>query len=126
MNTQISGGLKITFLLHFVVALLFGLGFLLIPATMLSMYGLELSGPTIYRLFGGALLGFSVSSWLGYRATTWESVRIVVIMEIFWAFLGALIFAYGLLVDDFPALAWMNVAILAAFGIAFTWFYTRR
>jgi len=126
MNTQFSQGLKTTFLIHFIVALIFGLGFLLIPNVLGNLYGLNVQEPAIYRLLGGAMLGFAVSSWLSYKATDWESVRIVVVMEIVWPTLGTLVMLYALLFAGFPVLGWLNAVILAAFAIAFGWFYFRR
>jgi hypothetical protein len=126
VNTKLSQGLKTTFLIHFIVALLFGLGFLLIPNALGNLYGLSVQEPDIYRLLGGAMLGFAASSWLSYKATNWESVRIVVVMEIVWPILGTLVMLYALLFAGFPALGWLNAIILAAFAIAFGWFYFQK
>jgi hypothetical protein len=126
MNTQLSQGLRITFLIHFIVALLFGLGFLLVPGAVGSMYGLNVQEPEIYRLLGGAMLGFAISSWLAYKATNWESVRIVVVMELVWTILGTLVMLYALLLAGFPALGWLNAVILAAFAVAFGRFYFQK
>lgn len=126
MRTQLTQGLKTTFLIHFIVALLFGLGFLLIPAVLGNWYGLKVQDWTGYRLLGGALLGFAVSSWLCYKANSLESIRIVVVMEIVWPTLGALVMLYALLFTGYPALAWINAVIFAAFAIAFGWFYFRK
>jgi len=126
MNTQLSQGLKTTFLIHFIVGLLFGLGFLLIPKALGNLYGLNVQEPEIYRLLGGAMVGFAVSSWMSYKATGWESVRIVVVMEIFWTILGTLVMLYALLFAGFPALGCLNAVILAAFAIAFGWFYLQK
>jgi len=126
MRTQLTQGLKTTFLIHFIVALLFGLGFLLIPNLLGNWYGLKVQDWTGYRLLGGALLGFGVSSWLCYKANSLESIRIVVVMEIVWPILGALVIIYALLFAGYPALAWINAVIFAAFAIAFGWFYFRK
>jgi hypothetical protein len=126
MSTQLFKRLKTTFLIHFIVSLLFGLGFLLIPDVLGNWYGLKVQDWIAYRLLGGALLGFAVSSWLSYKANSWESVRIVVLMEIVWPTLGALVTLYALLFAGFPALAWINAIILAAFAVAFGWFYSRK
>jgi hypothetical protein len=72
------------------------------------------------------MLGFAVSSWLSYKATNWDSVRIVVIMEIVWTILGTLVMLYALLIAGFPALGWINAIIFAAFAIAFGWFYFQK
>lgn len=126
MSAQLTQGLKTTFLIHFIAALLFGLGFLLIPDVLGNWYGLKVQDWTGYQLVGGAMLGFGVSSWLSYKANSWESVRIVVLMEIVWTTLGALVTLYALLLAGFPALAWINAVIFAAFAIAFGWFYFRK
>jgi hypothetical protein len=118
--------LKTTFLVHFIVGLLFGLGFLLIPVPVGSIYGLNVQEPEIYRLLGGAMLGFAFSSWLSYQASDWESVRIVVAMELFWTALGTLVMLYALLFAGFPAAGWVNAVILAAFAVAFGRFYFQK
>ena len=126
MNTQLSQGFKTTFLIRFIVALLVGLGFLLIPVAVGSIYGLNVQEPDIYRLLGAAMLGFAVSSWLAYKETNWESVRIVVVMELVWTILGTLVMLYALLIAGFPVLGWLNAVILAAFAIAFGRFYFQK
>jgi hypothetical protein len=123
---KISQGLKTTFLVHFIVALLFGLGFLFMPVLVGSWYGLNVQEPDTYRLLGAAMLGFAVSSWFAYRATDWESVRIVVVMELVWTILGTLVLLYALLFAGFPALGWLNAVILGAFAIAFGRFYFQK
>ena len=126
MGAQVPQGLKTTFLVHFIFGLLFGLGFLFIPNILGGMYGLQVQQLDLTRLLGGALLGYAVSSWLCYRETEWGSVRIVVQIEIFWTILGTLIMLYALLFAGFPPLGWLNAVILAAFAVAFSWFYFRR
>jgi hypothetical protein len=121
MDKQISSGLKTTFLIHFVVAGIFGLVLLLWG----NLAGLEIVKTAIYRLVGAALLGFAASSWLAYKETVWERVRIVVQMEIVGSALGALVILWGLAFEGLPPLEWMNVVILAGFAIAFAFFYSR-
>ena len=123
---KISQGLKTTFLVHFIVALLFGLGFLFMPVLVGSWYGLNVQEPDTYRLLGAAMLGFAVSSWFAHRATDWESVRIVVVMELVWTILGTLVLLYALLFAGFPALGWLNAVILGAFALAFGRFYFQK
>ena len=125
MDKQISSGLKTTFLIHFVVAGIFGLVLLLVPRMWGNLAGLEIVKTAIYRLVGTALLGFAASSWLAYKETVWERVRIVAQMEIIGSALGALVILWGLAFEGLPPLEWMNVVILAGFAIAFAFFYSR-
>ena len=125
MEKQIPNGLKITFLVHLIVAVIFGVGFLLIPEMLTEMLGARTIEPSTFRLVGAALLAFGVSSWLAYRQPVWEKVKIVVQLEIVWTILGVLATLWGLMFEGLPAADWMNVLILGAFALAFTYFYSR-
>jgi signal transduction histidine kinase len=125
MDEQIPYGLKITFLVHFVVAVVFGAGFLLIPEMLTGMLGARAMEPSTFRLVGAAMLAFAASSWLAYRQPVWEKVKIVVQIEIVWTVLGVLATLWGLIFEGLPAADWMNVVILGAFAVAFAAFYYR-
>jgi len=125
MEKQISKGLKITFLVHFIMAVIFGAGFLLIPEMVTGMLGARAMEPSTFRLVGAAMLAFGTSSWLAYRQTLWDRVKIVVQVEIVWTLLGVLAMLWGLTFEGLPAADWTNVLILGAFAIAFTYFYSR-
>jgi hypothetical protein len=62
--------MKTLFNINIVVALLFGLGFILIPATVLDVYDVTLSdqGITVARLFGSAILAYPVLLWYAGRS----------------------------------------------------------
>ena len=126
MEKQISSGLKVTFLLHFVVGLLFGLVMLLVPEVMGTMAGQPIVEPIAYRALGAAILGFAASSWWSYRETLWERVKIVVQMEIVWPFLFVVVAIYGILTGQLPTADWVNVVIVGGFGIAFAYFYSKH
>ena len=126
MEKQISYGLRITFLVHVIVAGIFGLVFLLIPEMFGGMMGAPIKEPSTFRLLGAALVAFAASSWFAYRATVWERVKIVVQMEIVWTILGVLATLWGLMFEGLPTADWMNVLILGAFAVAFIFFYSRR
>ena len=126
MEKQIPYGLKITFLVHVIVAGIFGLVFLLIPEMFGGMMGAPIKEPSTFRLVGAALVAFAASSWFAYRETVWERVKIVVQMEIVWTILGVLATLWGLMFEGLPTAYWMNVVILGAFAVAFIFFYSRR
>ena len=125
MEKQIPKGLKITFLVHFITAGIFGAGFLLIPEMLTEMLGARTMEPSTFRLVGAAMLAFAASSWLAYRQPAWEKVKIVVQIEIVWTVLGVLATLWGLMFEGLPAADWMNVVILGAFAVAFAAFYYR-
>jgi hypothetical protein len=122
MEKQIPRGLKITFLVHVIVAGIFGLVFLLIPDMYAKLTGLPVQdwAMSIGRMLGATQFGFAASSWLAYKETLWERVKVVVQMEVVWNILGTLAAAYGVIFGGFPFVYWTNVVIMAAFAVAFS------
>ncbi len=119
---QVPRGLRVTFLVHVIVASVFGLVFMMIPEVYAALTGLPVLdwAMSIARMLGAAQLGLAVSSWLAYKETQFERVKIVVQMEVVWSILGTLVAAYGVVFGGFPFVFWTNVVIMAAFAVAFT------
>jgi hypothetical protein len=126
MEKEILPGLKYTFLAHVILGAITGLMLLLVPEIWASWAGQTLVDPVVSRLLGAAVLGYTASSWWAYREKVWDRVRIVVEAEMVWTILGTLVFVWGLLFMQLPALYWVNTLILAGFAIAFTYYYLRE
>ena len=94
MVIEISKGLKRTFLINFIVSLVFGILLFFMVDIYLGWFGVTFNVPFFFMggLFGGALLGYACASFLAWQQTEWEKVKIVVIMEIVWHMLGVYIF----------------------------------
>lgn len=118
-----SQGLKITFLIHAVVALVFGIAMYLIPGTWATLVNWVPFDSAMTRIYGAALLALTVSSWFGYRATRWEEVRIVIQMQIAFAVLSALGGLYEALFGGAPSFVWVAIAIFVVFAVAWIYFY---
>ena len=125
-DREIPLGLRITFLAHSLVGGLVGLQHLLSPRLWTDLAGMDIAETVTWRLIGAALIGFAVASWLAYREPVWQRVRIIVVMDMVWSALGALVILWGILFEGLPPLEWLNVILLAAFAVAFTVFYVRR
>jgi hypothetical protein len=123
---KISSGLKTLFLVHCIVGLVFGLGYLLIPGKMMAIMGVTPLDEYPWRLVGAAILAFTASSWFGYKADVWDKVRIIVIAEICWTTLVVLAGLYGLFFAGQPTALWINVILMAIFAAAFGYFYSKK
>jgi hypothetical protein len=121
-----SKGLKITFLIHAIVALVFGIVLYLRPVSWALLVNWTPFDGDMTRIYGAALLALAVSSWLGYRAKRWEEVRILVLMEITLTVLSTVGELWGLLFRNTPSFAWVAVMIWVAFAVAWIYFYRRQ
>ena len=95
MQAGISSRLKLTFLIHAVVALIVGFGLLLIPAQVGTWLGVPLFAEYIVRLVGAAILSFAVSSILAFSCKHFEQIRLIIQVEIFWTLVATLVALYG-------------------------------
>lgn len=116
-----SKALKFMFLIHAVVAVLFGAPLLIIPGRFLWWVGWgtwETIDPLMAKLVGAALLALAWSSFRGWRATERAQAAILVEMEVVFTVLGCVGWLQKLLFTPYPARVWIVFAILALFAIA--------
>ncbi len=114
-----------------IVAILFGLGFLLIPDTLLSWYGVDLpvAGIFISRLLGAAFVAFATVSWevrTADSAADSSAVRAILLSFFIGDILGALISLIYQVDGVANALGWTTVAIYLLLGLGFGYFSLRR
>ena len=116
-------GLQLTFLAHAVVALGFALPWLLVPAGWASLVHWEPFDPAVTRLSGAMVMALAFSSWLAYRALTWEAVRIKTQLEVALTSFGALTGLYEVVLGGAPAFMWAPSVLLGMFAIAYGYYY---
>lgn len=127
MEKRISTGLRYTFLAHGIAMTLFSTVFVFFPVQYGDLTGcLSNQVPQVYRLWGTVIFGYAITSFLSFRETLWETVRIVTQMECLITVLFPIVMLLALLFWDFPAIGWMSFVVMAGFAIAFNYFYFRR
>ncbi len=119
-----SRGLRITFLIHAIVALIFGIVMYLQPALWANLVNWTPFDRHVTRLYGAALLALAVGSWFGYRAAHWEEVRILLLLEIAFTVLSTIAGLWIVLFSAGPIFAWIAIAIWVIFAAAWIYFYT--
>ncbi len=111
-----------------IVELLFGVGFIVMPATLLNTFGVTLSdvGVTLARFLGSALLGFVVLLWYGRSAEEGGTQR-AVMATMFTYFSISTIFAVLAQIQGvMNAMGWTTVGLHLVLAVAFGWFLFRR
>ncbi len=118
---QVPSSLRIWFVIHFIVDMLFAIPLLFFPEFLLPLLGWDVVDPVMSRLVGAALLGIGGESLLGRNASR-EVFLAMLNLKILWASGAVLGIGMGIAVGA-PHLAWGFLVIFAAFlGI---WVYYR-
>lgn len=127
MKKQVTPNLKYTFLVHGIMMTVFALIYLLFPVPWGDLTGcLSNQVPQVFRLFGTAILGYAISSFLAFKETSWEQVRIVAQMERVITTMFPIIILLALLFWDLSAIGWMYFVVMTCFAIAFNLFYIKE
>jgi hypothetical protein len=117
-----STGLRTTFWVHAIVALVVGIVMVVIPNWVAGILRFTDANPLLIQGQGVLVLTLGVSSLLAAIAQRYEQVKIVVEMEIFYtaaAIIGAL---YALLFAAAPVTFWGLIIVWAIFLVAFGYF----
>ena len=123
MKEEISKLLRIGFLAHFFVAVIFGLAFTFVVEYYVSITGWPYLDPITGRVLGAVFLGMAVASLLAWRETKWAHVKIIVQMEMVWLAIGAVVQIWAAFAYEVPIIIWFQAAISIFFLVAFIWCY---
>ena len=114
-----------------VVAFVFGLGFILMPAQLVSFYNVTLNdaGILIARLFGATLLGYGLLNWFGRDFRDEQARQTLMLANLATDAIGFLFALLGQLggVSGINSLGWSTVLIylVLAAGFAYLRFFAR-
>lgn len=112
-----------------IVAFLFGLGFMIIPDTMMGLYGVVINNSErfVCRYLGSALFGISITWWTLRAVRTLEEALIGV------AFGAAALSLTGFIIGIWDAISgtgngvlWINPVIYILLSIGFVYLYLTR
>ena len=107
-----------------VLALVFGLAFLLIPAQLLSLYGitLEADGQWIARCLGSAFVGTAVTTWLGKNAPQGDALNAILLGDFVLSVTGLIPAVLYAIYGSANALIWSTTAIYLFLAVGFGYF----
>jgi hypothetical protein len=108
--------------IHAVIALVFGLGFVFIPALILSFYtdvALNAAGAFMARLFGSAILTYAAVLWLASDTPDSEAKQAIVKGFFFTMLIGLAVTLHFQLTGPINALGWTTVALYAFLSLCY-------
>lgn len=116
--------LNALFIITSVIALVFGVLFVIIPGPMYSLYGIESNMMLNYMggLFGAALIAIGLISWLARNAVDSEARRAVILSFFIADAIGFIIALIGQLNGVVNALGWLTVVIYFLLCLGFAVF----
>ena len=121
--------LNALFTITAVLSVLFGLGFVLMPATLLSYYGVTTmpeAGLFNSRLLGTAFLSFAIISWLVRNSSGSSELNAIVLAFAVGDIIGFVISLVYQLQGIANALGWSTVAIYLLLGLGFGYFVWKK
>ncbi len=121
-----SKALRITFLVHAVVALVLGLPLLIVPGQFLDVFIWRPIDPLLSRLLGAALVALAWGSFRGWQATERAQVKTVLEIEAVFTVLGSIGLLRHLLIAPYPAIVWAVFILLVVFAIAWVIFLIKK
>jgi hypothetical protein len=107
-----------------IVAIIFGLGFILAPAASLQPYGTStnLTGQFLGRYLGASLIGLAFVIWLTRNAAPSETRKGLLTGLFVTMLLGFVVALYDKFAGTGNALIWLNVVIYLLLAIGFGYF----
>ena len=107
-----------------VVAVVFGLAFVLVTGPLLSVYGITLdkAGTLVAQLFGASLLGFAVLNWFARGVTDREARQAILLANLASDAVGFVMALIGQLAGVANALGWSTVALYLLLALGFAYF----
>ena len=122
MSGEIPSSAKYIFLLGFIVTLIYGAWYFLLPESWSAVTGWP-EEPASVRVLGSFLLMLSVAALLAYRAASWKEVELYVLIVIVWTLLGTIGMVWNMLAMTLPIAGWFNAGLTALFLVLYLYVY---
>jgi len=119
--------LKILMIVNSIVAIVFGVLFVIIPDQVLSLYGFGegVANPQLIymcQLFGVSLIGLGLLTWIAKNAADSEARKAIVLALFVSDIIGFVVALINQINNVVNALGWSTVAIYLLLAIGFGYF----
>ena len=106
-----------------IVALVYGISFVLVPATVLSLYGVA-QGPAVELLgqyFGSALIAIGLLTWFARNVADSEAQRAIILALLISDVIGVIVSVLGTVSGVMSAVGWSAVGIYALLALGYAY-----
>ncbi len=116
--------LKTLLVFNAIVALVYGVGFVLVPATVLTLYGATVSPSAnlVGQLFGVTLIGIGLICWLARNVTDPGAQRAIVLAQLIATVIGVIVAVMGTISGVMNAVGWSAVVIYLLLALGYAYF----
>jgi hypothetical protein len=120
--------LSILLIINAVIALIFGIVFVLVPGPAVIAYGVtpEPALNYIAQLFGGALITIAILTWLVRNAAASEALQAIIVALLVGNAIGFVVALIAQLVGVVNALGWATVVIYLLLTLGYAYFEFAR
>ena len=108
-----------------IIVLLFGLGFVIVPATLAGIYGMKFDpvATLMARLFGGGFILEAIVLWYARNTDRDDAAcQGILIGVVVSNAIGFIVCLLATLAGTWNALGWLSVGLFLVFGLAFAYF----
>jgi len=116
--------LKTLLVFNAIVALVYGVGFVLAPATVLTLHGATVSPSANLagQFFGVTLIGIGLICWLARNVTDPGAQRAIVLAQLIATVIGIIVAAMGTISGVVSAVGWSAVVIYLVLALGYAYF----
>jgi NAD/NADP transhydrogenase beta subunit len=107
-----------------IVALVYGISFVLVPATVLSLYGMT-QGPSAAlagQFFGVALIAIGLLTWFARSVTDSDAQRAFILALLISDVIGVIVAVLGTVSGVMNAVGWSAVGIYLLLALGYAYF----
>jgi hypothetical protein len=108
-----------------IVEIVFGVGLILLPIKLGSVFGIELNpgGALMAQLFGTAFIFGSIVGWLARNVSVTDvAARAIIAAVVVSNLIGFIVTLLASLAGVWNALGWLPVVLYLVFGLGFAYF----
>ena len=111
-------------IINAIVALVYGIGELLIPATMFSLYGVTQSPSAILmaQYFGLSLIAIGLLAWFARNVADSEAQRAIILALLISDVIGVIVSGLGTVSGTMSAVGWSAVGIYLLLALGYAYF----